>query len=166
MANRIGRTPSGFRRRAVPIISTMLGSMLTLLPFIAVAPTMLPWGLIVFLAWRALQRHVWPVWMGVPLGLWDDLLSGSVVGTSMVLWTMILIGYEILDRQMIWRDFGQEWGFAAAILALVLLSASLISTIIIGPADPLLLMPQIAMSVLIFPLVTRLCAVLDEWRLR
>jgi rod shape-determining protein MreD len=165
MATKIGRVPTGFRRRAVPIVSTMLGSMVTLLPIIAVAPTMPPWGLIVFLAWRALQRQVWPVWMGVPLGLWDDVFSGSVIGTSMLLWTIILIGFEILDRRMIWRDFGQEWGIATGLVALVLLSASLISTIIIGPANPLLILPQIVISALTFPLVARMCSVADEWRL-
>jgi rod shape-determining protein MreD len=166
MPTRIGRNPSGFRRHAVPIASTMVASLFTLAPMIAVAPTMPPWGLIMFLAWRALQRSVWPVWMGVPLGLWDDIFSGAVPGTSVLLWTLILIGFEIIDRRMIWRDFLQEWGFASAILAIVILTSSLISTIIVGPADPLLLLPQITMSAFIFPLITRLCSHLDEWRLR
>jgi rod shape-determining protein MreD len=166
MPQKIGRTPSAFRRRAVPIVSTMVGSLLTIAPFIALAPTMPPWGLILFLAWRALQRGVWPVWMGVPLGLWDDQFSGAVVGTSVLLWTLILIGFEIIDRRMIWRDFWQEWGFATAIMAIVVLTSSLISTMIVGPANPLLLLPQIAVSALVFPLITRLCSTLDEWRLR
>jgi rod shape-determining protein MreD len=106
------------------------------------------------------------VWMGVPLGFWDDLFSGAVVGTSVLLWTLILIGFEIIDRRMIWRDFWQEWGFATAIIAIVALTSSLISTMMVGPANPLLLLPQIAVSALVFPLITRLCSTLDEWRLR
>jgi rod shape-determining protein MreD len=159
---RIGRNPSAFRRNAVPIATTMIASMVTLLPIIATIPLMPPWGLIVFLAWRALHRHLWPVWIGFALGAWDDAFSGAVMGTSMLLWTLILIGYDIIDRRMIWREFLAEWGLASAIIVLVIVSSMAIG----GAGNPLLMVPQIILSILVFPLVTRLCSRLDEWRLR
>lgn len=164
-APKIGRTPSGFRRAAVPIAMTMVGSLSVLLPFITSAPLMPPMGLIIFLSWRALHRHIWPVWVGLPLGLWDDLFSGAVLGSAMLLWTLILIGYELIDRRMIWRDFGEEWALASLIILVTLVSGLLISTFTGGGFLPELLVTQVLISVLIFPITTRLCAALDSWRL-
>ncbi len=143
----------------------MLGSLAALLPIISVAPLMPPLGLIIFLSWRALHRHIWPVWMGLPLGLWDDIFSGAVMGSAILLWTIILIGYEIIDRRMIWRDFGEEWGLSSIVIALALLGGLLIATLTGGGFEPHLLLPQLLISVLVFPVVTRICGIFDHWRL-
>lgn len=164
-APKIGRTPSSFRRAAVPIGLTMLGSLTVLLPFITSAPLMPPMGLIIFLGWRALHRHIWPVWIGLPLGAWDDMFSGAVLGSAMLLWTLILIGYELIDRRMIWRDFGEEWALASLIIIVTLVSSLLIATFTGGGFVPELLIPQLVISALIFPITTRFCAALDSWRL-
>ncbi len=164
-ASKIGRTPSGFRRVAVPIGLTILGSLAVLLPFIASAPLMPPMGLIIFLGWRALHRHMWPVWIGLPLGAWDDIFSGAVFGSAMLLWTIILIVYELIDRRMIWRDFGEEWALASLIIIVTLVTGHLIATFTGGGFRPELLIPQALISALIFPIVTRFCGALDSWRL-
>jgi len=150
----------------VPIISTMIGSMTPILPVIATAPVMPPWGLLVLLAWRMLHRNFWPVWMGLPLGFFDDMFSGQPLGSAMMLWTLALLGLDLLDRRMIWRDFRQEWAIAGALIVAILLVQLLISYTNGGATNPLFLVPQIAISVLAFPLVALGCAALDLWRLR
>ena len=164
--SRIGRTPSQTQRQAVPIISTMIGSMTPLLPVIATAPLMPPWGLMVLIAWRMLHRNLWPVWMGLPLGLFDDMFSGQPLGSAMMLWTLSLFGLDLLDRRMVWRDFMQEWGIAGGLITAMLLGQLLISYATGGATNPLLLLPQVILSVLAFPLIARICAAIDEWRLR
>jgi len=164
--SRIGRSPSGIQRQGVPIISTMIGSMTPILPVIATAPVMPPWGLLVLLAWRMLHRNFWPVWMGLPLGFFDDMFSGQPLGSAMMLWTLALLGLDLLDRRMIWRDFRQEWAIAGALIVAILLVQLLISYTNGGATNPLFLVPQIAISVLAFPLVALGCAALDLWRLR
>lgn len=163
--SRIGRTPSRTQRQAVPIVSTMIGSMTPLLPIIATAPVMPPWGLLVLLAWRMLHRNLWPVWMGIPLGVFDDIFSGQPLGSAMMLWTLALLGLDVLDRRMIWRDFWQEWGIAGALVVAMLLLQLLISYATGGATNPLLLLPQMLLSILAFPLIARICAMLDDWRL-
>jgi rod shape-determining protein MreD len=143
----------------------MIGSMTPLLPIIATAPVMPPWGLLVLLAWRMLHRNLWPVWMGIPLGVFDDIFSGQPLGSAMMLWTLALLGLDVLDRRMIWRDFWQEWGIAGALVAAMLLLQLLISYATGGATNPLLLLPQMLLSILAFPLVARTCAMLDDWRL-
>lgn len=164
--SRIGREPSQVQRQAVPIFTTMLGSLTPILPIISTAPTIPPWGFLMLLAWRMLHRNLWPVWMGLPLGLFDDMFSGQPVGSSMMLWTLSLLGLDLLDRRMIWRDFRMEWGIAAGLIVASLLLHLLISYGTGGGTSPLILMPQMIFSVLCFPLVARICAVLDDWRLR
>lgn len=163
--SRIGRAPSQTQRQAVPILSTMLGSLTPIVPVIATAPTMPPWGLLVLLAWRMLHRNLWPVWMGLPLGLFDDLFSGQPLGSSMMLWTLALLGLDLLDRRMLWRDFRQEWIIAGGIVTAVTLLQLTIAHLTGGATSPLYILPQILVSILAFPLVARVCAVLDDWRL-
>lgn len=163
--SRIGRAPSAAQRQAVPIASTMIGSMTPLLPVIVTAPIMPPWGLLVLLAWRMLHRNLWPVWMGLPLGMFDDIFSGQPLGSAMMIWTLSLLGLDLLDRRMVWRDFRQEWGIAGGLIVAVLLVQLLISYATGGATNPLMLLPQMILSILAFPLVARICAVLDDWRL-
>ncbi len=87
------------------------------------------------------------------------------MGSAMLLWTIILIAYEIIDRRMIWRDFGQEWGLSSVVIAAALFGGLLISVLTGGGFQPHLLLPQLLVSVLVFPILTRLCGILDHWRL-
>lgn len=163
---RIGRTPSEFRRQAVPVATVILGSMIVLIPVIATAPILPPFGLVMFLAWRLLHRNLWLPWMGLPLGFADDLLSGATIGTAMVLWTMILLALDMLDRRFLWREAAQEWAIATVAIALVLTASYLIGGGAHKVYGPLLLVPQMVLTMLSFPLAMRLCDRLDRWRLR
>jgi rod shape-determining protein MreD len=164
--SRIGKAPSTLQRQGVPIASTMIASLTPLIPAITTAPAMPPWGLLLLLGWRMLHRNIWPAWLGLPLGLWDDMFSGQPLGSSMLLWTLALLGLDMLDRRMVWRDFIQEWGIAAAMIVVALILGLMIANTTGGNTALIVLLPQIAMSILAFPLVARACAVFDAWRLR
>jgi rod shape-determining protein MreD len=162
---RIDRPPSSLRLTGTPIITTMLGSMATLMPMIASAPLLPPFGLIMLLAWRLRHRTIWPVWIGLPLGLWDDIFSGQPLGSSMLLWTILMLGLDVIDRRMVWRDFWQDWGLAAAVIAITLLGGLGIANWTGGNTSPLTVLPQIVISIALFPLLARACAMIDKWRL-
>ena len=156
--------PGTVERRATPIVATMLASLAPLLPFVMTEPLLPPLGLMTFLAWRLLRNDVWPLWAGLPLGLWDDLFSGQPLGTAMAGWTMILLALDGVDRRLPWREFNQDWGIAALAVIGQLLLALLLARVTGGDTSPLLLLPQIAIAILAYPLVTRACATLDRWR--
>jgi rod shape-determining protein MreD len=164
--SRIGKAPSPLQRQGVPIVSTMIASMTPLIPAISTAPIMPPWGLLLLLGWRMLHRNIWPAWLGLPLGLWDDMFSGQPLGSSMLLWTLALLGLDMLDRRMVWRDFKQEWGIAAAMIFAALTVGLAIANLTGGNTHLLALLPQMVIAILAFPLVARACAVFDAWRLR
>lgn len=158
--------PLRFRMRAIPIASVVVGSFAPLAPLIASWPMLPPLGLLMLLGWRFLRPEIWPLWSGLPLGLLDDFLSGNPVGSAMFLWTAILIALDMFDNRFIWRDYWFDWLMATAAITSGIIFAMLASSLV-GGGDASLapLAPQIAASVLIFPLVLRLCARLDRWRL-
>jgi rod shape-determining protein MreD len=164
---RLEREPVSALMLGVPLISVMLGSVMTLLPFIATAPILPPLGLIMLLAWRFLVRDLWPAWIGLPLGLFDDLLSGQPLGSAAFIWTILLLIIEVFDRRMMWRDFTQDWIIGGTLIATALFLGLGFASLDGGGANPLLLVPQIVTSGLCLPLALRICAVLDRlrWRL-
>ncbi|HEU4969157.1 rod shape-determining protein MreD [Sphingomonas sp.] len=155
------------KARAVPIVSTMVGSLVpALLPVIAQAPVVPPFGLMVLLAWRLLRPGFWAVWAPLPLGFFDDLVSGQPVGSAMLCWTLAFLVIEASERSVLWRDYVQDWLVAAAAIAGCLVGGYFLALFAGGAAPILAIVPQILASMLLFPAVARLCARLDAWRLR
>lgn len=168
LTGRLARNRSPLRIRGTPVVSVMLASLIpSMLPMISLSPSIPPLGLLMLLAWRLLRPDMWPLWIGLPLGLFDDLATGQPVGSAMALWTLMLIAIESASQRLLWRDYVQDWLIAAAGLIAVIMMSWLFTHLIAGSAGaPLsVLFPQIAASILLFPAMARLCAALDRWRL-
>lgn len=161
---RLNRVASHWALIGVPALSVMLGSMTVLLPQISVLPLLPPFGLLILLAWRMIVRDLWPVWAALPLGFFDDIFSGQPLGSAMLLWTLVFLVLDIFDRWMMWRDYRQDWAIAGTLVAIVLLAGLVIANASGGDTNAVILLPQIIISVLIFPLMVRLCAWLDVLR--
>ena len=83
----------------------------------------------------------------------------------MLLWTILMLGLDVIDRRMVWRDFWQDWGLAALVIAVILLGGLGIANWTGGNTAPIIILPQIIVSIALFPLLARLCAIIDTWRL-
>jgi rod shape-determining protein MreD len=153
------------RARVVPLLSTLAGSAMALVPTVALWPAWPPFGLLMLLGWRLLRPELWPAWMGLPLGLADDLLTGQTLGTGMVTWTACLMLADLVEVRLLWRDYWQEWVLAAIAIAFAILCAWAIACWTGGATPVRLVLPQVLISILCFPIVGRLCALLDRWRL-
>jgi rod shape-determining protein MreD len=161
---RLNREPSNIALIGIPTGSVMLGSMLTLLPVLASSPFMPPVGLLFLIAWRMLIRDLWPVWVALPLGFFDDMFSGQPTGSAMLIWTLVFFVIDLFDRGMMWRDYKQDWGIASGLIIAALGLGLAIANVNGGDTTPLVLLPQILFSVLAYPLVVRVCASLDRLR--
>lgn len=150
--------------RAVPPVSTVLASGLAALPVVADAPVMPPWGLLVVLGWRLLRPELWRVWVALPLGFADDLLTGQLLGSSMACWTITFLVLDLADNRLMWRDFWLDWAIAAVAITFCMFGATLLAGL--GPGQLHVYVPQMVMTILCFPVAERLCAALDRWRLR
>lgn len=151
------------RVRAIPIVSVMAGSLVTVVPVIATFPVLPPLGLMVLLAWRLARPETMRIWAPVPFGLFDDLVSGQPLGSAILLWTMGFIAIDLLDQRLVSRDFWQDWALAAGAIVLALTGGRLIATPFRAHVDTLILFQGIA-AVLLYPFVTRLVAWLDAKR--
>jgi rod shape-determining protein MreD len=151
------------QRLGVPIGSVLLGSLVTIVPVIAHYPVLPPFGLLVLLGWRLLRPELFPIWAAAPFGLFDDLVSGQPLGSAILLWTISFFAIELFDQRLVWRDFWQDWLIAAGAIAFCLIAGRLIASPIGAHVDTMLLV-QILVSVMLFPLVARLVAWLDRKR--
>jgi rod shape-determining protein MreD len=161
---RLGHYPSRWRLESTPIITVMLGSMTTALPVIAQSPVMPPFGLLMLLSWRLLRPELWAAWIALPLGLFDDLMSGQPLGSAVFLWTAIMIGVDVIDRRLLWRDYWHDWLIAILAVTFFLAGGLLFARLTGGTGRLALIVPQMIGSILIFPFVARQCARIDHWR--
>ncbi|MES2782839.1 MAG: rod shape-determining protein MreD [Pseudomonadota bacterium] len=163
--SRFDREQSMLKMLAIPIASIVLASMVTTLPIFSSQPLLPPFGLLMFLSWRLMRPGLLPVWSGVPFGLMDDLFSGQPFGSAGLLWSLAMLIIEIIDSRAIWRDYVQDWLIAALLITAVLLAGLWIAGLAYSAPEPMILLPQIILSILLYPLVVRICARLDSWRL-
>ena len=163
--SRFDREQSLLKMLAIPITSVAIASMITALPIFTEEPLLPPLGLLMFLSWRLMRPGLLPVWSGVPFGLMDDLFSGQPFGSAGLLWSLAMLSIEIIDARAIWRDHLQDWIIAAILIAAVLLGGLWITGMAHAAPDPAVLIPQIILSILLYPLAVRICARLDSWRL-
>lgn len=165
---RLGEPASLWRMRIVPIATVMFASALPLmLPLVASSPVLPPLGLLFFLCWQLLRTEMWPVWIGLPLGLWDDLFSGAPIGTAVGLWTIASIAIAYLSQRIYWRGFLHDWAIGALLVGIIQALAALIT----HPAAHVgrvlgLVTPQIVVSILLVPLFLRLTGKFDNFRLK
>lgn len=164
-APRINYAPSARLARAVPWVTILLACMAPALPFIASAPLMPPLGAMMLIAWRHLRPGLLPVWAGFPIGLFDDIWSGQPFGSAILLYSLIMLALEVIDFRMPWRNFAMNW-LIAALLISGLLMAQLAIANAAGAASLLAVTgPQLIVSILTFPIVARVVAAFDRWRL-
>jgi rod shape-determining protein MreD len=142
-------------------LSVMLGSLMTLVPVVAVVPFLPPFGLLVLLGWRMLRGDSMRVWVPVLLGFFDDMVSGQPLGSAMLLWTLCVLAIDVLDTRLVWRDFWQDWLIASGAIGFCLIAGRLVASPFGAHVDTALLL-QILASAALFPLIYRLCAWFDR----
>ena len=163
--SRINRTQSPLRAGSVPYVSIMLGSVLPVLLIADVMPVMPPLGLLMLLAWRMVRPGLLPLWAGAPLGAFDDLFSGQPFGSAVLLWSLALIAIELIEARFPWRGFWQDWFTAGLAAVLVWLAGLMLSGAPVTPEMLVVALPQALLAVLLYPIVARMVASLDRFRL-
>ncbi len=164
--SKINRTHLPLLAFGLPWLTILLGSLTPWLPVIAPAPVLPPFGFVMLLAWRLLRPGLLPLWAGLPLGLFDDLYSGQPLGSGVLLFSLALIAIELIEIRLPWRNFWLDWLTASAILIVYLAVAAVLSGAELTFVQLRVILPQILLSIVLFPVVARLVARLDRLRLR
>ena len=153
------------RRRFVPTASTIAAILLTLMPFVFVSPLLPDFGFLMLITWRLLRPEVWPAQAALGFGLLSDVVTGDPLGQSMALWTIVFLAFDYLDSRLGFRDYWMDWLLAAAAIIFHTLGAWYIALLMGSDVRFAIMIPQIGLSVLAYPLAARLVLALDRWRL-
>lgn len=163
--SKINRDHSPLLAYGVPWLSIMLGSLTPLLPVIAPAPVLPPFAFLIMIAWRLLRPGLLPLWAGLPLGLFDDLFSGQPLGSGILLFSLALIAIELIEVRFPWRGFWQDWLTATLLIALYVPVSALISGAALTVIQLSVILPQLLLSIMLFPIIARMVTLLDRFRL-
>ncbi|UVO49466.1 rod shape-determining protein MreD [Sphingomonas sp. SUN019] len=151
------------RARLVPWVSVMAGSLVTAIPVAATFALLPPCGLLMLLAWRLLAPLALRRWAPALLGFFDDLVSGQPLGSAVLLWTLAFFLIDLFDQRTMFRDFLQDWAIAAAGIALCLIGGRIFASPLGAHVDSVLIV-QIVISILLFPVAARIVAWIDRKR--
>ena len=151
------------RARAIPWLTVMAGSLVTIVPVGATLALLPPCGLLMLLAWRLLAPLALRRWAPALLGLFDDLVSGQPLGSAMMLWTLAFFLIDLFDQRTLFRAFAQDWLIAAAAIAVCLIGGRLVASPLGAHVDGVLVV-QVVVTALLFPYAARLVAWIDRRR--
>ena len=153
------------RRKFVPVGTTVAASMLVLLPVVVNAAYVPDLGYIVFICWRLLRPEMWTARTTLPLGLFNDLVAGHPLGQSMALWTLTLLVLDFVETRAVFRDFWMDWLLASVLILFNTFGSWLVALMMGSRTSVVVLWPQLALSILAYPVIARLIVFLDRWRL-
>lgn len=160
----INRGPKPLARFA-PALSVIAASSLALLPVVTTVGWVPEFGFLLLIAWRLLRSDAIPGWWAAPLGLVNDLLTGSPIGLSMAIWTAAVLALDLLDRRTMWRDYWIEWGLAALLIFGNDVARWRLDAAMGAPHEFRVILPPFIIAVLVFPLAAWCASALDRWRL-
>jgi rod shape-determining protein MreD len=153
------------RRRFVPLVSTVAAMLMSLLPIVTNALWIPNIGFLILITWRLMRPEIWAAQVALGLGLAADLISGAPLGQSMLLWTLIFLGMDYADRLLGVRDYWLDWLLAAAAIFFHSFGIWTIALLMGASVSPWLMVPQLCLTILAYPLAARIILRLDRWRL-
>lgn len=162
---KINRAPSPGFALTVPWLLVMLGSLSPTWPIIASAPVLPPFGFLFLIAWQQLRPGLFPIWAGLPLGLFDDLFSGQPFGSAVLLWSLTMIAIDLIETRFPWRGFAQDWLAATAIITVGLILALALANAGGGATPLAVIAPQLIVTIMVYPVTGRVTWLADRFRL-
>ena len=150
----------------IPYLSILLATILPSFVFSSAMPFVPPLGFLLLLAWRIMRPGLLPMWIGLPLGAFDDLFSGQPFGSGILLWSSFMIIIEFVEARWPWRGFWQDWFTSSVGSTAYLLAALMVSGTIPNLYHLFAIAPQLLLSVLLYPIIARMVAILDKLRLK
>ena len=163
--SRINRSHSTVLATVIPYISILIASVLPLIVIASALPIVPPLGFLMLIGWRLVRPGLLPVWAGLPLGLIDDLFSGQPFGFAMFVWSLIMLAIEVVEMRLPWRAFWQDWFTAGLLIVGYLFAGWLLSGAQPTIHSLVALVPQLVLTILLFPIAARFVAMLDRFRL-
>jgi rod shape-determining protein MreD len=120
---------------------------------------------LILITWRLVRPEIWQAQVALGLGLLADLISGAPLGQSMLLWTIIFLGLDYADHLLGVRDYWLDWTLATAAILFHSAGVWYIALLMGANMSVLVMIPQLILTILAYPLTARIVVRLDRWRL-
>ncbi|MEE4349787.1 MAG: hypothetical protein V2J26_06115 [Pacificimonas sp.] len=137
----------------IPPLIVAIGFLILTVPFfppIALMPNM---GLVLVFLFALYRPRQLPVWMGVPLGLWADVLLGMPFGANGFALPLFMLAVQWFDTHTRRMHWSMDWLVAVPFL-LGYKSFLWLICVTIGPSAPLVpFLSQGLATLAVFPLV-------------
>jgi rod shape-determining protein MreD len=154
------------RRFHTPLLTTIAAILLSVLPIVSQAPPTIPdLGFMVLLSWRLLRPEAWTPRTALLLGLLNDFVTGHPLGHSMAIWTLVFLAFDFIESRVGFKDYWLDWFFAAVAIIFYTSSSWYVAHMMGNRLDFSVMLPQMIISVLAFPIVGRIVLAFDRWRL-
>jgi len=161
---RIGQGPKSLAV-FVPAASVLAASFLAALPIVTTSGWYPNFGFLALISWRLLRSDPWPAWWAGPMGLANDLFTGSPIGLSVALWSATMLALDLIDRRTMWRDYWIEWALAAVLIAIDQWLQWRVAAAGDARVPLFAIVPPMVISICVFPLSAWLVSRADRWRL-
>ena len=149
-----------------PPVTIIIATILMLIPSTLPGSWWPNLALLTLIAWRIRRSDAFPHWWAVPFGLFYDLVAGHPIGLSIVTFTLAMIVADLSDLRLRWRSHWTEWAVAVVLVLIAESLEWLVATIVGARAPYDTIVPPVAISALLFPLIAILIEKLDDFRLR
>jgi rod shape-determining protein MreD len=163
-SKRFGNAPRPFAL-FVPVASVVAASLLSALPIVSTSGWFPDFGFLALISWRLLRADPWPAWWAAPMGFVNDLFTGYPIGFSIALWSATMLALDLVDRRTMWRDYWIEWMVAAVLIALDEWLLWRVTRMAGADLPFTMMLPQLLISICLFPLTAWAASRLDRWRL-
>ena len=152
-------------RLYAPTASVVIACLLVLLPVVSSTLLVPDFAFLVLIAWRLLRPEMWSPTAALGFGLFEDLVAGHPLGQSMALWTITFLAFDMLDAKLNFRDYWMDWFFAALAIIFHTFGSWYVARLMGNSAEFAVMLPQLGLSILGYPLVARVVLAIDRWRL-
>ena len=163
-SKRFNQGPARFAM-LLPAASVVAASLLAALPIVSTSGWYPDFGYLALIAWRLLRADPWPAWWAAPLGFVNDLFTGYPIGFSIALWSATMLALDLIDRRTMWRDYWIEWVLAAVRITVDELLQWRAAKAVGGAPELAGMVPQLIISICMFPVVAWAVSRIDAWRL-
>jgi len=161
---KIGEGPPSYAPY-IPALTVVAASLMSALPIVSVSGWYPDFAFLMLISWRLHRADPFPAWWAAPLGLINDLFTGSPLGFSVASWCAAILALDLADRRTMWRDYWIEWVLAAVLIVIEQWFEWRVAAWS-GADVPLVQMaPPLVIAILMFPVAAWLVSRIDRWRL-
>ena len=144
-------------RRLVPFLFVLCAAFLMTMPVFASLPVLPHFALLAVYVWVVFQPWMMPAWLGLPIGMITDILTGMPLGANATLMPVMILSLTWAHERLGPRSYSMDWLmlFPVSLVYIFLLAKLLDFT---GtPVSMIVSLVQICSTTLAYPALAWAC---------